>query len=119
MNSIDKPSDVLHKGQTVLVQTAQFRGWLDTLRDRKARLRIDDRLRRLAGGNIGDTKSVGSGVHELRLHFGPGYRIYYIWQDDVLVILLNGGDKSSQTRDITKAKQLAKEADHGIEGLPV
>lgn len=116
---IDKPPNVLHKGQVVIVQTAEFRDWLDSLRDRKSRLRIDDRLRRLASGNAGDTKSVGDGVQELRLHFGPGYRVYYIWRDGVLIILLNGGDKSSQIRDIARAKELAKEADDGIEGLPI
>lgn len=116
---IDKPSNVLHKGQVVIVQTAHFRDWLNGLRDRKARLRIDDRLKRLASGNAGDSKSVGDGVQELRLHFGPGYRVYYMWQDGLLIILLNGGDKGSQARDIAKARQLAKDADDGIEGLPV
>ena len=116
---IDNSPNVLHKGQVVIVQTADFRDWLVGLRDRKARLRIDDRLKRLASGNAGDTKSVGDGVQELRLHFGPGYRVYYTWRDGVLIILLNGGDKSSQARDIAKAKQLAKDADDGNEGLPV
>lgn len=116
---IDKSSNVLYKGQVSIVQTEQFRDWLDGLRDRKARLRIDDRLKRLASGNAGDTRSVGDNVHELRFHFGSGYRVYYMWQGDVLVILLNGGDKGSQKRDIALAKRLAKEADDGIEGLPV
>ena len=102
-----------------MLQTEDFRDWLTGLRDRKTRIRIDDRLKRLASGNAGDTKPVGNGVQELRLQFGPGYRIYYIWQDGVLIILLNGGDKSTQARDIAKAKQLAKEANDGIEGLPV
>lgn len=116
---IDKSPNVLYEGQIVVVETEQFRDWLDRLRDGKARLRIDDRLRRLASGNAGDTKPVGDGVQELRLHFGPGYRIYYTWRDGVLIILLWGGDKGSQARDIAKAKQLAKEADDGIEGLPI
>lgn len=119
MAKIDNSRNVLHKGQISIIQTEQFRDWLDSLRDRKARLRIDDRLKRLASGNAGDTKSVGEGVQELRLTFGPGYRVYYIWRGDVLIILLNGGDKGSQARDIAKAKQLAKDADDGIEGLPV
>jgi putative addiction module killer protein len=106
-------------GQVKIVQTGIFRDWLDSLSNRRDRLRIDDRLRRVAGGNIGDTKSVGGGVHELRFSFGPGYRIYYIWQDGVLIVLLNGGDKSSQVRDIAKAKALAKEADDGIAGLSI
>lgn len=102
-----------------ILQSEVFRDWLDGLRDRKARLRIDDRLQRLASGNVGDAKPVGDEVLELRLHFGPGYRIYYMWRDGVLIILLNGGDKSSQARDIAKAKRLAKEADDGIEGLSI
>lgn len=118
-DSLDKDSSVLHRGQVEIVETGHFRDWLDGLRDRNARLRIDDRLRRLASGNVGDTKSVGDGVQELRLHFGPGYRIYYVWLDGVLVILLTGGDKSSQSRDIVLAKRLAKDADDGIESLPV
>lgn len=102
--------------RVAIVQTPVFRDWLKGLRDRRARVRIDDRLKRLASGHSGDTKAVGAGVRELRLHFGPGYRIYYVWRDEVLIILLNGGDKSTQARDITTAKRLAKEAKDGIEG---
>ena len=110
-------SEITASNSVGIVQTEVFRDWLNGLRDRKARLRIDDRLRRLAAGNAGDTKSVGDGVQELRLHFGPGYRIYYMWQGDVLVILLTGGDKDTQPRDIAKAKQLAKGlAELGEEG---
>lgn len=116
---IDRPPPVSYRGQVVILQTDDFRDWLDGLRDRKARLRIGDRLKRLASGNAGDTKSVGGGVQELRLHFGPGYRIYYIWRNGRLIILLNGGDKGSQKRDIALAKQLAKDADDGIEGFAV
>lgn len=118
-DDLDPPKFVLYKRQVEIRQTAQFRDWLTSLRDRKARLRIDDRLKRLASGNAGDTKVVGGGVLELRIHFGPGYRVYYIWRDGVLIILLNGGDKGTQARDIAKAKQLAKEADDGVENLPV
>ena len=118
-NNLDNPPLVLHKGQVVIVQTAVFRDWLNGLRDRKARLRIDVQLKRLASGNAADSKPVGDGVQELRLHFGPGYRVYYIWRDDMLIILLNGGDKGSQARDIALAKRLAKDADDGIEGLPI
>jgi putative addiction module killer protein len=119
VTKIDNSRNVLHKGQIEIVQSALFRDWLNGLRDRKARLRIDDRLKRLASGNAGDTKSVGDGVQELRLKFGPGYRVYYVWRGDVLIILLNGGDKGSQARDIAKARQLARDADDGIEGFPV
>lgn len=75
-NRVDKTPAVHYKGHVVIYQTAHFRDWLDGLRDRKARLRIDDRLKRLASGNVGDSKSVGGNVQELRLHFGPGYRVY-------------------------------------------
>lgn len=118
-DELDNSAPVLYKGQATVVQSEVFRDWLDGLRDRRARLRIDDRLRRLAGGNAGDTKSVGDGVQELRLAFGPGYRIYYMWRDGVLIVLLCGGDKDSQTRDIARAKRMAKEADDGIKGVPV
>ena len=117
---VDPGLNVLYKGQAVaIVQTPTFRDWLDGLRDRKARLRIDDRLKRLAAGNAGDTKPVGEGVQELRMRFGPGYRIYYIWHGQMLIVLLNGGDKNSQARDIAKAKSLAKEAADGVEGPSV
>lgn len=105
--------------RVAIVQTPVFRDWLNGLRDRKARVRIDDRLKRLASGHEGDTKPVGRGVRELRLHFGPGYRIYFISQGKVLIILLNGGDKSTQARDIAIAKRLAKEAKDGIESSPL
>lgn len=102
-----------------IVQTEQFSNWMMRLRDRNARLRIDDRLKRLAGGNLGDAKPLGGGIHELRLHFGPGYRIYFRWLGDVLIILLVGGDKTSQESDIATARRLAKEADDGLEGPTV
>lgn len=111
---IDKPQNVLYEGQCVqILQTDKFRDWLNGLRDRKALLRIDDRIRRVSDGNFGDTKSVGDGVQELRLPFGPGYRIYYMWRGPVLIILLHGGDKSRQALDIAKAKTLAKEIEDG------
>jgi putative addiction module killer protein len=116
---LDTESNVLYTGQIIIRQTVEFRTWLSGLRDRAARVRIDDRLKRLAGGNAGDTKPVGDGVQELRLHFGAGYRIYYMWQGKVLVILLNGGDKGTQSRDIAKARRLAREAQDGIESDPV
>jgi putative addiction module killer protein len=119
-DDLDSATNVLYKGHPItIVQTLVFRDWLNGLRDRAAQLRIDDRLKRLAAGNAGDTKSIGCGVQELRMRFGPGYRIYYIWRGDVLVILLNGGDKNSQKRDIAKARELAREADDGIEGSSI
>ena len=82
-----------------------FREWLHSLRDLQARARIRVRLNRVRLGNLGDYKPVGDGVMELRLDFGPGYRIYFGQAGEVLVILLCGGDKRTQTRDIMTAKQ--------------
>jgi putative addiction module killer protein len=90
-------------------QTAVFRKWMVGLRDRRAQARIGSRIDRLAGGLAGDTKAVGDGVHEMRIDQGPGYRVYFVWRGAVLVILLCGGDKSSQRRDIERAKAMAKE----------
>jgi putative addiction module killer protein len=91
-------------------QTDIFRNWLRKLRDENARARIQIRIRRLSLGNFGDVKPVGEGVSELRIDYGPGYRVYLLQQRDVLVLLLAGGTKKSQRADIEKAKQLAKEA---------
>ena len=85
--------------------------WRAGLRDRVARKRIGARIDRLSFGNFGDVKPVGEWVSELRLDFGPGYRIYFVQRADVLFVLLSGGDKSSQVRDIAKAKQMAQELD--------
>lgn len=113
---IDNSPTVLHKGQNIEIrQTLLFGEWIRALRDRQARLLIADRLKRFAAGHAGDTKPVGDGVHELRLSFGPGYRIYYRWRGNTLVLFLTGGDKDSQARDIAKAKALAKESDDGTE----
>jgi putative addiction module killer protein len=120
VGNVDDSHYVLYEGQKIEIrQTPEFRSWLNDLRDRQARVRIDDRLKRLASGNSGDTKSVGDGVQELRMPFGPGYRVYYMWRGDVLILLLTGGDKDSQTRDIARAKRMAKEADDGIEDTTV
>ena len=90
-------------------RTAEFIAWLIALRDVQARARVTKRIDRLAEGNFGDAKSVGDGVSELRFDFGPGYRIYYTMRGDVVVILLCGGDKASQARDIARAKIMARE----------
>lgn len=89
-------------------QTAEFVAWFRSLRDRQARARIDTRIVRLAGGNVGDAKRVGS-ISELRIDYGPGYRLYFIWRGTELVILLAGGDKRTQARDISLATRLAAE----------
>ena len=81
-----------------------FREWLENLKDKETLARIDLRLNRIRLGNIGDSKSVGRGVHEIRLTFGPGYRIYFGRHQETVIILLQGGDKSSQSRDIELAQ---------------
>ena len=88
-------------------QTEEFRDWFEALRDRKARAAIDARIRRLTIGNKGDSKSVGDGVSELRIDVGAGYRVYFTGRGKEIVILLCGGDKSSQKRDIPRAKAMA------------
>lgn len=92
-----------------LIETNVFKKWLSNLRDRNARARIIQRLDRLKAGNAGDTKPIGEGLSELRIDYGPGYRVYYMQQGPIIVILLCGGDKSDQPRDIAKAKELARE----------
>ncbi len=92
-----------------LIRSATFDRWLTGLRDRRALARIAARLDRLAAGNPGDVQPVGDGVSELRIDYGPGYRVYFTRRGPVLVILLCGGDKSSQDRDIRQAKALAEE----------
>jgi putative addiction module killer protein len=90
-------------------QTPFFRKWLDDLRDRRAAERIAQRIVRLQSGLIGDAKAVGGGVSELRVDHGPGYRVYFVQRGAVLIILLCGGDKRSQSRDIVRARTLAQE----------
>ncbi len=81
-----------------------FTKWFESIRDQKTRTRLRGRLTRLEFGNYGDCQSVGEGVYELRIHFGPGYRIYFSEVDNTVILLLCGGDKSSQQRDINQAK---------------
>lgn len=87
--------------------TEEFDSWLTKLRDRKARAKIQARIDRIELGNFGDVAPVGDGVSELRIFYGPGYRVYFTKQSSVVVVLLIGGDKSSQSSDIEKAKKLA------------
>lgn len=90
-------------------QTEAFAKWFSGLRDRVGRARIDIRIRRLSLGNAGDAKPVGNGVSELRVDHGPGYRIYFIQRGEVVIVLLAGGNKSSQDKDIRNAKALAND----------
>ena len=94
-------------------ETDEFREWFEGLRDLTAQMRIGIRIRRVSLGNFGDAKSVGDGLFELRIQYGPGYRVYYARQGDTVVILLAGGDKSTQRRDIERAKALARELEGG------
>jgi putative addiction module killer protein len=94
-------------------ETAVFADWLAALRDDRARARIASRIDRLAAGNPGDAKPIGGGLSELRIDYGPGYRVYFQQRGRVLVILLCGGDKSSQAADIERAAALARELDTG------
>lgn len=88
-------------------ETEHFANWLDNLRDIQSKARVLVRIERLASGNAGDVKPVGEGVSEMRINYGPGYRVYFIQRGSELIILLAGGDKSSQLRDIKTAIRLA------------
>ena len=90
-------------------QTEVYARWFRRVRDRQARVRIDSRIRRLSLGNPGDVRPVGEGVSEIRIDYGPGYRVYFVQRGQALVVLLAGGDKDSQDRDIRRALDLAKE----------
>ena len=87
-----------------VIEDPKFTDWLSRLRDRQAKAKIAGRIQRLAHGLAGDVQAVGDGVSELRIHFGPGYRVYFMLRGATLVILLVGGDKSSQERDIKVPK---------------
>jgi putative addiction module killer protein len=89
--------------------TPEFGRWLADLRDRRARVRIQARIDRLSFGSLGDFKQIGGGVGEMRIDYGPGYRLYVLRRGDDWIILLCGGDKGSQSRDIAKAQKLAGE----------
>ncbi len=95
--------------QIEIRQTEVFAAWFTGLRDRQARARVTVRIRRLSLGNPGDVRPVGEGVSEMRIDYGPGYRVYFVRRGDVIVLLLCGGDKRTQDRDISHAIELARE----------
>lgn len=92
-----------------VIKSASFDRWFRKLRDPRAKARIQMRIRRLGLGNPGDVQPIGSGLSEMRIDYGPGYRVYYMQSRSVLIVLLCGGDKRSQQTDIDKAKRLAAE----------
>jgi putative addiction module killer protein len=93
----------------IVLTTDTFDNWLEKLRDNTAKARINARLRRVQEGNLGDIKPVGEGVSEMRIHYGAGYRLYFVQRGLEIIVLLAGGDKSTQTNDIKTALKLAKE----------
>lgn len=93
----------------VVRQTLEFVEWLDALADRRAQIRIVARLRQVEAGNLGDWRPIEGPVAEMRVHFGPGYRLYFVRQGAVIIVLLNAGDKSSQRKDIRRAQDLAQQ----------
>ncbi|MCK5354447.1 MAG: type II toxin-antitoxin system RelE/ParE family toxin [Methyloprofundus sp.] len=90
-------------------KTDVFANWFNALRDKRAKARIQARIDRLEAGHFGDVAPVGEGISELRIFYGPGYRVYFVKQGLAVVILISGGDKSTQNSDIIKAKELAKQ----------
>lgn len=92
-----------------LIKSSTFDRWMNSLRDVRAAARIQLRLDRLALGNPGDVKTVGDGVSEMRIDYGPGYRVYFMQRGRLVVILLCGGDKSTQSKDILRSKAIAAE----------
>ena len=95
----------------IFLRSEEFDTWLAALKDRKGRARIVERIRSAERGNFGDCEPVGEGVSEMRIHFGPGYRVYFTRRGEVVYLLLLGGDKSSQKRDIRRAILLARTLD--------
>jgi putative addiction module killer protein len=92
-----------------VLKTDEFDRWLSDLADERAKTKIASRIARLSFGNAGDVKPVGDGVSEMRVHHGPGYRVYYKQTGRTIVVILCGGDKSNQDRDIRRAKEIAAE----------
>ncbi|ECT8547616.1 type II toxin-antitoxin system RelE/ParE family toxin [Salmonella enterica] len=91
-----------------IIRSETFSDWLSSLKDSRARSRVLARIDRMREDNFGDAEPIGDGLSEARIHYGPGYRVYFMQQGDVIVVLLCGGDKSSQTKDIKQARRIAK-----------
>jgi len=102
-----------------LAETDEFHHWLGSLADRRAATRVVDRIKRASNGNFGDAKSVGSGVSEMRIDYGPGYRVYFFRRGKELVVLLCGGDKKSQQADIAKAVRMKDEIEQSGEAQAI
>jgi putative addiction module killer protein len=92
-----------------ILQSATYRRWFEKLRDRNAKARIDARIRRISLGNLGDVKRLGGNISELRIDYGPGYRVYFTRRGARVLLLLCGGDKSSQQSDIVRAREISNE----------
>ena len=92
-----------------ILQSSTYRGWFERLRDRNAKARIDARIRRISLGNMGDVKRLGGNISELRIDYGPGYRVYFTQRGARVLLLLCGGDKRSQQSDIVRAREISNE----------
>jgi putative addiction module killer protein len=116
----DNSPPVLYEGQIFQIrETMEFAKWFGALRDRRASAKILDRIRRAADGNFGDVKHAGSGVSELRVDYGPGYRVYFSQRGSELIMLLCGGDKRTQDRDAARARKLKSELDRDSGNPPL
>ena len=91
----------------IVQKTDIFESWFSNLRDLSAKAKILSRIKRIELGNLGDHKSVGGGISEIRIDYGPGYRLYFVKSKGVIIILVSGGDKSTQSRDIKRAQEIA------------
>lgn len=120
MEDVDKSPNVLYEGHVFQIrETIEFAKWFEALRDRRASAKIVDRIRRAGDGNFGDVKHAGAGLSEMRIDHGPGYRVYFSQRGNELVVLLCGGDKRTQDRDIKHAKQLKSELDRATGNPPL
>jgi putative addiction module killer protein len=98
----------------IVRQTQEFQDWLDRLRDLRAQIRIVARLRLAEAGNLGDWKPVGGEVSEMRVDIGPGYRLYFTRKGSIVIVMLAGGDKSTQARDIKRAQRILKQLESDL-----